>query len=138
MHDGTLYKSDFWSKFCDDPRFESELIQKQDEVKRRLAQYRGNDRYSLSQKTVILVDDGIATGSTIFAILSWIKKQNPKKIILTIPVMPNETFEKMTNLVDEIICLIVPDSFNAVGEFYDNFSQISDAQVKNILKNYLS
>ena len=91
MHDGTLYKSDYWSKFCKDPYFKNELTQKQDEVRIRLAQYRGNDLYSLSQKTVILVDDGIATGSTILAILNWIQKQNPKKIILAIPVMPKET-----------------------------------------------
>lgn len=138
MHDGTIYKSDYWSKFCKDPDFKNELIQKQDEVRRRLAQYRDNSKYLLSQKTVILVDDGIATGSTILAILIWIQKQNPKKIILAIPVMPKETFKKMKNLIDEIICLIIPDIFNAVGEFYDDFSQVSDAQVKIILKHYLS
>ena len=92
MHDGTIYKSDYWSKFCKDPDFKNELIQ----------------------------------------------KQNPKKIILAIPVMPKETFKKMKNLIDEIICLIIPDIFNAVGEFYDDFSQVSDAQVKIILKHYLS
>lgn len=136
MHDGTLYKSEYWSKFCDKPGFEDELIQKQYEVRRRLKRYRGNDGYSLAGKYIILVDDGIATGSTVFAILSWIKKQKPKKILLAVPVIPSDTLEKMKVHVDEIIALQVPDNFSAVGQFYDDFSQVSDYDVDEILKKY--
>ncbi len=136
MHDGTLYKSEHWSKFCDKPGFEDELIQKQYEVRRRLKRYRGNDGYSLAGKYIILVDDGIATGSTVFAILSWIKKQKPKKILLAVPVIPSDTLEKIKVHVDEIIALQVPDNFSAVGQFYDDFSQVSDYDVDRILKKY--
>lgn len=136
MHDGTLYKSEYWSKFRDDPRFEKELKQKQEEVKRRLVEYRGDDKYFLEDKCIILVDDGIATGSTVFAILNWIKKQKTKKIILAVPVMPPDTFKKLKNFVDEIVVLMTPDDFSAVGQFYEDFSQISDTEVKFILKKY--
>lgn len=135
-HDGTLYKSEYWSKFCNDPTFEHELEKKQSEVKRRLEEYRGHDFYDLKNRTVILVDDGIATGSTVFAILNWIKKQKPKKIILAIPVMSPNAYQKMKKLVDGIVVLKVPDDFNAVGQFYDDFSQISDSQVNEILNKY--
>ena len=136
MHDGTLYQSEYWSKFCDDPRFEDELKQKKEEVKRRIREYRGDDKYFLEDKYIILVDDGIATGSTVFAILNWIKKQKTKKIILAVPVMPPEILKKLKNFVDEIIVLLTPEDFSAVGQFYEDFSQVSDAQIKLILKKY--
>lgn len=136
MHDGTLYKGPRWEEFSDSPGFAYELKQKQDEVKRRLEEYRSNAKYFLENKSIILVDDGIATGSTVFAILNWIKKQKTKKIILVVPVIPPDTLKKIKPLVDTIFTLAVPDSFSAVGQFYDNFSQVSDVQVKNILKKY--
>ncbi|QUC65512.1 hypothetical protein NsoK4_04555 [Nitrosopumilus sp. K4] len=135
-HDGTLYKSEYWSKFCNEPGFEHELVKKQSEVKRRLEEYRGHDFYELENKPVILVDDGVATGSTVFAILNWIKKQSPKKITLAIPVISPNTYEKMKNQVDEMVVLKIPDNFSAVGQFYDDFSQISDSQVNKILNKY--
>ena len=135
-HDGTLYKTKYWSEFCNDPGFDKELSQKQSEVKRRLGQYRSSDLYCLEDKLVILVDDGIATGSTVFAILSWIKKQKPQKIILAVPVMPSSTFDKMKGAVDEIVVILTPDDFSAVGQFYDDFSEVSDSQVRDILKKY--
>lgn len=136
MHDGTLYQGEYWSKFCNDLRFEDELEQKKQEVKRRIKEYRGDDNYFLEDKCIILVDDGIATGSTVFAILNWIKKQKSKKIILAVPVMPQNTLKKLKNFVDEIIVLLTPDDFSAVGQFYEDFSQVSDSQVKFILKKY--
>ena len=136
MHDGTLYKGPRWEEFSDYPGFEEEFKQKQDEVKRRLEEYRSNADYFLENKSVVLVDDGIATGSTVFAILNWIKKQKTQKIILAVPVMPPDTLKKLKPLADEIFTLAVPDDFSAVGQFYDDFSQISDVQVKNILKKY--
>lgn len=136
MHDGTLYKSEFWEKFCNEPGFSDELTQKQNEVKRRITSYRKNEKYDLKNKSIILVDDGIATGSTVFAILKWIKKQNPKMIVLAVPVMPQSTFKKMNTLVDEIVVLHTPVDFLAVGHFYDDFSQVSDFTVHNILSKY--
>ena len=135
-HDGTLYKSKYWSMFSTHPDFKRELREKQKEVKRRLEQYRSNDHYELDGKHVILVDDGIATGSTVFAILNWIKKQNPKKITLAIPVIPFDTFQKINDSVDELVALDVPEEFMSVSQYYEDFSQISDSHVNEILNEY--
>lgn len=135
-HDGTLYQSKNWSEFCNDPGFDDELLQKKKETKRRLEKYRGHDKYFLKEKSIILVDDGIATGSTVFAILNWLKKQNTQKIILAIPVIPSDTYGKLESSVDQIITLKIPDDFFAVGQYYDDFSQVSDSEVLDILKQY--
>ena len=134
--DGTLYKTHYWDKFSNDPNFSDELHKKQIEVTRRLRTYRKDDLYSLEGKTVIIVDDGIATGSTTLAILNWIQKQKCKKIVLAIPVIPFDTVNKLKKLVDEIISLHVPHDFSSVGEFYDDFKQVTDSKVKTILKKY--
>ena len=135
-HDGTLYKGEYWSKFSNDPLFENEIAQKQEEVHRRLKAYRKNTSYNLYDKNIILVDDGIATGSTIFAILYWIRKQKPKKILLAVPVIPPNTLDKLKDYVDEVIALIVPDDFTTVGQFYNDFSQVTDSKICEILNKY--
>lgn len=135
-HDGTLYKGEHWSEFSSDPLFEDEITQKQAEVSRRLMTYRKNDSYDLYDKNIVLVDDGIATGATIFAILCWIRKQKPKKILLAVPVIPPETLNKLKSYVDEVVTLVAPDDFTAVGQFYDDFSQVTDSKVCEILEKY--
>jgi len=134
--DGTTYQSNNWSSFCDHPNFDQELKNKKIEVQRRLKEYRGNTNYNLDNKTVILVDDGIATGSTVISILNWLSKIKPKKIILAVPVMPQDTFEIMRKLVSEIICLKIPYYFSSVGEFYDKFNQVTDDEVLKVLSQY--
>ena len=136
MYDGTLYKSEYWNTFCNDLGFVDELKQKQNEAKRRILTYRKNDKYELQNKHVILVDDGVATGSTVFAILKWIKKHNPKKITLSVPVMPSTTLEKIKPLVDDVVVLHAPVDFSSVGQFYDDFTQVSDSTVLDILSKY--
>ena len=132
-HDGTTYQTQYWKMFSNEPGFEEELEKKKKEVQRRLEEYRGNSNYQLEDKTIILVDDGIATGSTVFAILNWLSKLNVKKIILAIPVMPPETYEKMKNLVSEIVTIEIPSDFSAVGQFYEEFNQVNDEEVISIL-----
>ncbi|GFN41508.1 MAG: hypothetical protein YK1312THETA_1270001 [Marine Group I thaumarchaeote] len=105
-------------------------------MKRRLEEYRGNSEYKITDKKIILVDDGIATGSTVFAILNWLTKQNVKEIILAIPVMPSSVFELMKKNISSIVSLEVPDEFTAVGQFYKSFDQVSDEEVIKILKKY--
>ena len=135
-HDGTLYQGEHWSKFSQDPRFAKELSEKQTEVKERLEKYRGNAEYVIKDKQIILVDDGVATGATVLAILEWIKNQHPKKITLVLPVIPRESFNKLEKVVDEIISLEISDSFTSVGQFYEDFSQIPDKKVQEILAKY--
>jgi len=89
---------------------------------------------SLAGKTVILTDDGIATGATIKAAITWIKTQKPNKIILAVPVAPQEVVEKFKNLVDELVVLETPAFFGAVGQFYQEFEQASDEEVVELLR----
>lgn len=88
----------------------------------------------LKNKTVIIVDDGIATGNTILAALEDIKQNNPKEIIIAMPVAPKSVASKLSKLVNEFICLELPIEFMAVGQFYNNFSQVSDEEVIAIIK----
>lgn len=89
---------------------------------------------NLKDKIVILTDDGVATGSTIKVSIELIKQQNPKKIVVAIPVGPPETIHEIAQQVDEIICLEQPTSFFAIGAFYDNFPQVEDEEAITYLK----
>ena len=136
VHDGTLYKGSNWKDYSDTKNFAKEIEDKKIEVNRRLETYRGSAEYILDKKTVILVDDGIATGATIFAILIWLKKMRPREILLAIPVIPQSTFEVLQNHTQGIIFLEKPVNFAAVGQFFKNFEQVSDDEVKIILSKY--
>lgn len=135
-YDGTIYEGEYWNKFTNYPNFDEELDRKKIEVKRRLEEYRGTADYNLKEKTIILVDDGIATGSTVFAILNWLNKQNVEKILLAIPVIPVSTHADIERKVSQIITLEIPIEFSAVGQFYKEFDQVSDQEVKKIIKCY--
>ncbi len=105
------------------------------EVKRRLAEYRGiKEPANLKDKIVVIVDDGIATGASIKAAISSVKADVPKKVILAVPVAPPDTIRELKKEVDEVICLETPETFFAVGQFYQIFDQTSDEEVKDILK----
>jgi len=112
------------------------LIQAQRrEIARRQTLYRqGRPLPVLADHTVILVDDGIATGSTFFATIEAVTELSPRRLIAAIPVGPHETLTRVKSLVDELVVLEVPDSFNAVGAAYQDFTQVEDAQVVALLK----
>ena len=94
---------------------------------------------SLEDKTVVLVDDGIATGATILASAKWIKdKHNCKQLITAVPLAPREILEDLNRAADKVIVLYTPEPFGAVGRFYQDFNQFSDDEVKEIMKKYLS
>jgi putative phosphoribosyl transferase len=112
------------------------------EIERRLRRFRGSKEYlnydSMRNKTIILVDDGIATGATVFAAIKWIIKQKPKQIIVAVPVGPRDTIEKLRieEGVDDVVVLTTPLEFWAVGQFYREFSQVNDDIVIQIMKKY--
>ncbi|KAG2471987.1 MAG: Phosphoribosyltransferase [Nitrosopumilales archaeon] len=135
-HDGTLYKSEYWDNYSSDENFTDELTRKKQEVKRRLEEYRKTTEYDLEGKTIVLVDDGIATGSTVFAILNWLSKQRTKKVLLAISVIPADTYEAIKPKVSNVVTLEIPTSFSSVGQFYSSFEQVSDDEVKEILVQY--
>ena len=114
----------------------SEIERQQKEAKRRLALFRkGQKDQDWAGWTAILVDDGIATGSTMRASISALKKMHASKIVVAVPVGPPDTIENLKLEVDEIICLYTPSSFMAVGQFYDRFPQTSDEEVVDLLRS---
>jgi predicted phosphoribosyltransferase len=90
----------------------------------------------LKDKTLIIVDDGIATGNTVLSIIKMLYEEKPKKIVVAVPVAPPEAIKKLkdSTFVDEIICPLVPFNFRAVGQFYENFDQVDDTEVDQFLK----
>ncbi|TFE70696.1 phosphoribosyltransferase [Methylacidiphilum caldifontis] len=88
----------------------------------------------LENKRVILVDDGIATGSTIRAAVAAIRKLSPKEIVVAVPVAPPRAFEEMKKVADKVIILMTPEEFFGVGQWYENFSQLSDWDVCSLLR----
>lgn len=133
--DGTIYEGQYWDLYKGEA-LQREIEEKRMEVNRRLKFYRGNSKYQLEGKGAIIVDDGIATGATVLAILKWIKDKNPKKIILAVPLMPKVFYEKIKDDVDKVCVLETPENFYSVGQFYKKFDQVSDDEVINILNSY--
>jgi len=88
----------------------------------------------VKDKEVILVDDGIATGETVKAAIKYLKRKKARKIILAVPVVPEDTFQEVSKLVAKAITLETPAFFGAVGEFYRDFPQVSDEVVVKLLK----
>ena len=106
----------------------------QKEVTRRVALYRqGRPFPDLNDRTVILVDDGLATGATFFASVATARQGNPRRVIGAIPVGPRSTVEEARKLVDQLIVLRIPDPFYAVGNFYRDFEQVEDREVLQYL-----
>ena len=134
-HDGTFFPNSSLISTLKVPMdyIESKKNSEVKEIKRRLAIFRGNKDYELNGKTVVLVDDGIATGATMISAINWVKKQKPRRIIVAVPVAPKEIVEKIDTL-DEVYVLNRPTFFNSVGEFYDSFEQVEDNQVIEIMK----
>jgi len=92
---------------------------------------------NIKNRTIILTDDGIATGATMEAAIRYVLNKHPKKIIIAAPVAPAEVVARLKNLIDEIIVLETPAWFSAVGQFYEDFPQISDEEVLQLLKGDL-
>ena len=106
----------------------------QQELDRRTREYRGDRLFpSLERRTVILVDDGLATGSTMRAAVAAVRKQNPAAIVVAVPVAAIQTCEELRREVDRVVCLRTPEAFSAVGAWYDDFSQTSDEEVRKLL-----
>lgn len=106
------------------------------ELQRRDRAYRGDrPQPDVRDRTVILVDDGLATGSTMRAAISLIKPQRPAKLIVAVPVAPPEVCRTLQSEVDDVICLMTPENFYAIGVWYENFAQTTDEEVIALLKN---
>jgi predicted phosphoribosyltransferase len=104
------------------------------ELERRELVYRGGRApLDLAGRDAILVDDGVATGSTMLAAIQVARRMRPRLLALAIPVAPPDTVSRLAPLVDELVCLSAPPLFRAVGQWYDEFDQTSDAEVQDLL-----
>jgi putative phosphoribosyl transferase len=106
----------------------------QRELLRREELYRGSNRgLSLAGKTVILVDDGLATGSTMRVAVMALREYHPTRIVVAVPIGHPTTCRDMCQLADESICAVSPNQLHSVGEWYDDFDQITDSEVQHLL-----
>lgn len=106
-----------------------------EEIRRREQAYRaGRPMMPLAGRTVIVVDDGVATGSSVRAALRALRKRRPERLVMAVPVGPRETLEDLRRDADEVVCPLVPREFRAVGEFYEDFSQTTDEEVIRLLR----
>jgi len=138
MQDGSVYldtstlqtENDISNDYID-----IEKLEQKKEMERRLSMYRPYSReYKVRDRTVILVDDGIASGATIVAAARWIRKQEPKRLIISAPVAPKRVIERLKNEVDQIEVVRKPSNFKTVEQFYQEFEAVSDDQIIQIAK----
>jgi predicted phosphoribosyltransferase len=121
----------------DDATFKSVCDDELAEIDRRRQRYLGGrKRVKVADRTAIVIDDGIATGATTRAALRATRLQNPKKLILAVPVAPTDSLAAMRGEADEVVCLESYEAFGAIGLFYSDFRQISDQEVTEALARF--
>ncbi len=113
----------------------SKTREKSEEIAERLRKFGKTEKSELSGKTIILVDDGIATGATVEVALLYLRKKKVSKIVLAVPVAPKEALTRFEKMVDEFIVLQTQSFFRAVGQFYRDFPQVTDEEVMKILRD---
>ena len=116
---------------------DQEAIRVQEEIARRRELYNAFlVQQTLTGKDIILVDDGIATGMTMFAAIEALKKQQPNKITVAVPIITKDTYYQLQSIVDQILYIDVPQQFlGAVGAYYQQFPQITDKEIQTMLKH---
>lgn len=114
---------------------EAATDREQRELVRRETAYRGNrPRLDVKGRTVILVDDGLATGATMRAAVTALRRRGPGRIVVAVPVASREACDEFRAAVDEVVCAMTPAPFHAVGAWYDLFEQTTDGEVQRLLK----
>ncbi|HEY1248374.1 MAG TPA: phosphoribosyltransferase family protein [Nitrososphaera sp.] len=138
MEDGSFFRNEDIMKTLEIPSVyvNEQIAIQMKEIGRRLLKFRVSKDYQLEGKFVILVDDGIATGATMFAAIKWLRAQKIRKMVVAVPVGPRDTILKLRNVADEVVVLQVPLVFGAVGHFYQDFSQVTDDEVVEIMRKY--
>jgi putative phosphoribosyl transferase len=139
MPDGSMYLDALklrWLKVSLE-YVEKEKAEQLREIVRRAALYRpDNQEYNIRDRTVILVDDGLASGATLIPAARWIKKQQPRQLIIAAPVAREQAAELLKKEADQLKFIITPSNFIAINQFYQNFEPVADEQVIDILKKW--
>ena len=136
---GEIYLSHFASAMTDagDAYVEAERTRQLQEIERRKAMFRAiRPQAPIRGRTVIVTDDGLATGATMIAALRTVRAAGPREIIVAVPVASPDRLDAIRPLCDRIECLIEPTAFWAVGQFYTNFDQVSDERVCDLLRDF--
>lgn len=108
-----------------------------DEVERRARRYRGDrPATDIEGRTVVVVDDGLATGFTARAAIDVLRLRHAARIVLAVPVAPADTVEELGEVADEVVCLRTPWPFMAIGQWYDDFTQVRDGEVTDLLERH--
>lgn len=115
---------------------ESQIRLELKEIERQLSKFRGEKVFpDLRNKTVVLVDDGLATGFTMEAAVEFTRRLGPSRIIVGVPVGAAEAIAKLKPKVDQVVCPFIPKNFRAVGQFYQNFHQVRDEEVQKLFRD---
>lgn len=115
----------------------AEVERIRENLRQKYSLFMGNrEHVNLKDRLVIIVDDGVATGKTLMATIELVRKEQPRKIVVAVPVASAAAYDEIDSMVDEVVCLLVPPYFQAVGQFYEEFSQISDELVVKLLQEH--
>lgn len=111
-----------------------EAERQHEEVLDRVRRYRGGRPYAaLEGRTVVIVDDGIATGFTMGAAVRFVKRKGPSSLVVAVPVASRESVVRLSSEVDRVVCLRMPEPFYSVGQFYEEFGQVGEEEVRAVL-----
>ena len=139
MQDGTLYLNPeaLLATGASQEYIDAEKVREMREAARRLRAYRdGRPEPALTGRVVIVVDDGVATGATMIAALRWVRSRGAGTVVAAAPVAPPSTVRELGREADLVICPLTPEPFYAIGAFYESFEQVSDEEVKEMLRGY--
>jgi len=132
--EGEPYVNERTAVGLDREAIDHEVRQRREELQERSSRYReAKSVASLEGRDAILVDDGVATGSTMEAALRVTRARGPRRVIVALPVAPPAAVDRLSGEADEVVCLDAPESFAAVGQFYERFDQTTDEQVVQLL-----
>jgi putative phosphoribosyl transferase len=116
---------------------DAEIDRQVQEIQRRMSLYRPASKpYNIAGRSVVIVDDGIATGATVMVVAKWIEKYDPASVLIAVPVAPEDTVAELSRQGNIVQVITTPSSFGAVGQFYENFDQVTDEEVKEVARKW--